>query len=316
MHYLAIPGISTPVSCLVMGTMVMQPGQLQLGIELLDDFVEAGGTTLDTARVYGSEEQVGKWPALRDNREGLVVVGKGCHPDPEQPTISRVGPEYIQADLASSLEAMNLDYLDLYMLHRDDPDVPVGEIIDALNEQQAAGLIHALGVSNWTTTRIIEANDYAAKAGRLGIAASSTNLALAKPNEPQWEGSVSIANDAAALAWHDETQIPVLAWSSQARGFFSTRTDPDSQADPDLIRVWYSERNFERKRRATQIADERGATASQIALAWVLNQTFPTAALIGPATLAEAAESYGALDLTLTPEEIAWLDLEPDLTAA
>ena len=112
------------------------------------------------------------------------------------------------------------------------------------------------------------------------------------------------------LRWYKEEQLPMLSWSSQARGFFTARAHPDDGSDSELVRVWYSDANWERKRRAAELGARLGATANQVALAWVLHQPFPTAALIGPATAEEAQDSYGALRLELTAEQVAWLNLE------
>jgi aryl-alcohol dehydrogenase-like predicted oxidoreductase len=305
MTYLEVDGVAKPVSRLVLGTMVMQPGTLPLTHELMDGFVEAGGTAIDTARIYGSESVVGLWLELSGMRGRLVVIGKGCGP-------GRVRPECLAEDLRHSLEATRLDYFDLYLLHRDDPDVPVAELVDALNEHKRAGRIRAFGASNWTTGRLGEANAYAKANGLAGFVVSSPNLSLATLNEEAWPGSVSVSDQPGELRWYEAEQYPVLSWSSQARGFFTARAHPDDRSDGELVRVWYSERNWERRRRGADLGAALGATANQVALAWVLHQRFPTAALIGPASAEEAADSYGALRIELTADQVAWLNLERD----
>jgi aryl-alcohol dehydrogenase-like predicted oxidoreductase len=305
MSYLEVDGVAMPMSRLVLGTMVMVPGQLPLTNELMDGFVEAGGSTIDTARIYGTEPVVGLWLQLSGMRDRLVIIGKGCGP-------GRVRPEYLAEELQQSLEAMRLEYFDLYLLHRDDPEVPVGELVDALNDHARAGRIRAFGASNWTTRRLSEANAYAKANGLLGFVVSSPNLSLATQNEAAWPGTVSVSDQPEELRWYQAEQFPVLSWSSQARGFFTSRAHPADRSDSELVRVWYSEANWERKRRAADLGARLGATAHQIALAWVLHQPFPTAALIGPATALEAEDSYGALRLELTAEQVSWLNLERD----
>jgi predicted dehydrogenase/aryl-alcohol dehydrogenase-like predicted oxidoreductase len=305
MTYLEVDGVAKPVSRLVLGTMVMQPGTLPITHELMDGFVEAGGTAIDTARIYGSEPLVGLWLQLGGMRDRLVVIGKGCGP-------GRVRPEFLAEDLQQSLEATRLDYFDLYLLHRDDPDVPVEELVDALNEHKHAGRIRAFGASNWTTDRLGEANAYAKANGLAGFVVSSPNLSLATQNEAAWPGTVSVSDQPRELRWYEAEQYPVLSWSAQARGFFTARANPDDRSDGELVRVWYSDGNWERRRRAADLGATLGATANQVALAWVLHQRFPTAALIGPATAEEAADSYGALRIELTADQVAWLNLERD----
>jgi 1-deoxyxylulose-5-phosphate synthase len=303
MSYIDVDRVAKPMSRLVLGTMVMRPGQLPLTNELMDGFVAAGGTAIDTARIYGTEPVVGLWLQLSGMRDRLVIIGKGCGP-------GRVRPEYLDEELRQSLEAMRLEHFDLYLLHRDDPNVPVGELIDALNDHARAGRIRAFGASSWTTRRLREANAYAEANGLLGFVVSSPNLSLATQNEEAWPGTVSVSDRPEELRWYKEEQFPVLSWSSQARGFFTARAHPDDRSDSELVRVWYSDANWERKRRAAELGARLGATANQVALAWVLHQPFPTAALIGPATAEEAQDSYGALRLELTAEQVAWLNLE------
>jgi aryl-alcohol dehydrogenase-like predicted oxidoreductase len=124
-----------------------------------------------------------------------------------------------------------------------------------------------------------------------------------------WEGCIS-AGDAASRRWLADNEFPLIAWSSQARGFFTPRAAPDRLADAELVRCWYSDANFERKRRAAELAQAKGCEEINIALAWVLNQHFPVWTLIGPATTGELHSSLRAVDVSLTPDEIAWLNLE------
>jgi len=109
--------------------------------------------------------------------------------------------------------------------------------------------------------------------------------------------------------------MPVFAWSAQARGFFSGRYRPDltegaTTDAQNVIRTYYSDANWERFRRADELAELRGCTLRQVALAWVLHSPLDVFALIGPATVAELDDCLGALEVELTPDEVAWLNLE------
>ena len=109
-------------------------------------------------------------------------------------------------------------------------------------------------------------------------------------------------------AWLEREQLALLSWSSQARGFFTDRSGPDKHDDAELERCWYSEDNFQRRARAVELARKKNVLPIAIA-AYVLNQKFPTFALIGPRTLRELHTSLPALDVELTDDEMAWLDL-------
>ncbi|MFS0636794.1 aldo/keto reductase [Mesobacillus foraminis] len=310
MRKIKIDGLNQACSQIVLGSMMFSPANMKRTGDLLDAFVEAGGNTIDTAHVYNngdSERALGLWLKERGNREDIIILDKGAHPDRNGP---RVTPQDIKQDLHESLDRLQVDYIDIYMLHRDDLSVPVSVIIDTLNEHKQAGLIHSLGVSNWTNERIEEANQYAAENGLAGFVVNSPNLSLAKPNEPRWAGCISV--DQESLNWHEKYQFPLFSWSSQAGGFFSGRFSPDKKDDPEAVRVYYSEDNWERFRRAQKLAGEKGVTAIEVALAYVLHQPFPTCAIIGPYTVEELHSSLKALDLQLTAGEINWLDLKED----
>ena len=150
MPYGHIPGINKPVSRLVQGTLMIGTSEREKGFALLDEIFELGGNTFDTAHHYGSganERAVGQWVRERGVRDKVVIIGKGAHHSEDR---KRVTPFDITADLYDSLARFQFDTIDLYLLHRDDPSVPVEPIIEVLNEHQQAGRIRAFGVSNWT----------------------------------------------------------------------------------------------------------------------------------------------------------------------
>ncbi len=307
MEYVDLKGLRRPVSRLIIGSGGLSPRNYGHAAAMLDAFTAIGGNTIDTAFIYAggnSEKAIGMWVAERKNRDGINIWTKGAHHDKNGP---RVNKQAIYEELAISLERLQTDYVDLYALHRDDPSVPVGHIIEALNEHVEAGRMLTFGASNWTQERLHEANDYAAKHGLLGFSFNSPNLSLAKAKEPYWPGCVSA--DARMCEWHKKTQMPLFSWSSQARGFFSGRFSPDAPTDADMVRVFYSGDNWERLRRAERLAQEKGVTPIQISLAFVLNQPFPTAAIIGPENVGELHSCNEALQILLTEEEMRFLDL-------
>jgi 1-deoxyxylulose-5-phosphate synthase len=308
MKYGTIEGIKQPVSRAVMGSMIFSPENRKLTYELLDEFVKLGGNCIDTAHVYGggkSEVAIGLWMKERGNRDKILILDKGCHPYHPRPT--RVTPEDIRADLKDNLQRLDTNYIDMWVFHRDNPEVPVAPLCEELNTHIAAGKIRAIGASNWSHTRIQEFNEYAQKKGLKGFVLSSPNLSLAVPKEVMWAGSITVSPD--AMKWHEKKQFPLFAWSSQARGFFSGRYAPDvKEGDNDVIRCYYTPQNFERLKRAQELGKEKGLSAIQVAFAYVMHQPFPTYCLIGPANLDELRSSVGALDLALTPDEIKWLE--------
>ena len=155
-----------------------------------------------------------------------------------------------------------------------------------------------------------EANEYAAKNGLAGFTVLSNHMSLARMVEAPWAGCLA-ASDAESRKWLAERNMPLFPWSSQARGFFADgRAHPDDHSDPDLVRSWYSDDNFDRLTRVRQMAVNKGVPTITIALAYVLNQPNPTFPLIGPLTADETRSSMAALDVDMTPDDLAWLNLE------
>ncbi|NTG05565.1 aldo/keto reductase [Rhizobium rhizogenes] len=299
----SIPGIAKPASIVTLGFEFF-PNFAAASLTL-DAFYEAGGNAFDTAYVYGggkTESIFGDWHTSRKvPREEIVLIGKGAH----SPLCY---PDMIGKQLDLSLNRLKTDYVDIYFMHRDNTAVPVGEFVDAMDAEVRAGRIRGIfGGSNWTRARFDEAIAYAEKNGKTAPAALSNNFSLAEMLDPIWAGCVA-ASDDDWKSWLNAKQIPNFAWSSQGRGFFTDRAGRDKQSDEELVRVWYSDRNFGRRDRAIELAQKLGRNPIHIALAYVVAQPFPVIPLIGPRTIAELEDSLSALDIKLTPEQVKWLE--------
>jgi aryl-alcohol dehydrogenase-like predicted oxidoreductase len=305
MKYGRIQGLDKDVSRLVMG--VDNQTTWPHASVMFDDFFEQGGNAFDTAYVYGGcdgpcERMLGWWVKNRGVRGRAVILAKGAH-------TPFCNPKDLTQQLLVTLDRLQMDYLDIYMMHRDNPEIPVGEFVDVLNEHVRAGRMRAFGGSNWNLERVEAANAYAAAKGLQGFSAVSNNFSLARMVDPVWAGCIQ-SSDPASREWLTRRQFPLMPWSSQARGFFTERADPKDLSDRELVRCWYSDDNFRRQARARELAAKRGVLPIQVALAYVLCQPFPTFPLIGPRTLAETRTSLPALDIELTADELRWLNLE------
>lgn len=302
MRYLNLAGLAKPVSRLIMGGMSARTAAGQM---VLDDYFERGGNAFDTAAIYGeADAALGHWMSTRGVRKDVVVIAKGAH-------TPHCTPEGITRQLKESLANLQTDHADLYIMHRDNEEVPVGEFVDVLNRHLEAGCYPVFGASNWTLERIEAANDYAARNGLKGFSVLNNQLSLARMVDPVWAGCLSVG-DAASLAWLKQRQFPLMSWSSQARGFFTDRAAPDRKEDREMVRCWYATDNFERKRRAAALAVKKGCEEINIALAYVLCQPFPVWTLIGPACIGEVRSCFRALEIQLTPGELRWLNLETE----
>ncbi|GAF12375.1 oxidoreductase [Bacillus sp. JCM 19046] len=302
-----IEGLNTPVSSLIMGSDYFTPEKQAVASEMLENYLAIGGNTIDTAFIYSgglSEAAIGNW-LDEGNRDRVNIWTKGGHPNQNGHTINK---HELNEQLKISLDRLKTDKVELYALHRDDPSVPVGAILEWLNQFVEDGYISTFGGSNWEVSRLEEANEYAAKNGLRGFSFSSPNLSLAKAKEAYWAGCISLDDE--AIKWHQQSSLPVLSWSSQARGFFTGRFDRTDFSNEDLVRVFYNETNWERFDRATELAKQKGVSTIEVALAYVLNQAFPTAAIIGPQNNQEMISCGNGASLSLTTEEVNWLNLE------
>jgi predicted dehydrogenase/aryl-alcohol dehydrogenase-like predicted oxidoreductase len=274
------------------------------GAILLDAYWEAGGNLFDTGWVYGAgytEKLLGEWLKNRGTREEAVVIGKGAH----SPLCY---PDVIGKQLTQTLDRLQTDYVDIYFMHRDNLDVPVGEFVDAMDAEVKAGRIRGpFGGSNWTMERMDEAIAYAEKHGKQKPGALSNNFALAEMLEPIWAGCIT-SSTPKWREWLTARRIPNFSWSSQARGFFTERAGRDKRDNEEMVRIWYSEENFGRRDRAVELAQRLGKKPIHVALAYVLAQPFPSIPLIGPRTLDELDDSLNAFDIKLTPADVGWLE--------
>ncbi|MEZ4532069.1 MAG: aldo/keto reductase [Thermomicrobiales bacterium] len=317
MKYGTLSSVDKPVARVVQGTTVLDPADPAASFALLDAIFELGGTTFDTAQSYlqgDAERLLGRWMAERRNQDQVLVITKGCHHTPDR---QRVTPFDLTADLHDSLARLGLERIDLYFLHRDNPDVPVEEIIGTLNAHITAGKIGAIGASNWTVERIQAANRSAREHGMEPFTASSPNYSLADQIASPWANTVSISGpgNASSRAWYRTTRMPVFAWSSLAHGFLSGQFRSDQRGEPAndfecfVLETYGSDDNFERLRRAEVLAEEKGVTVAQIALSFILEQQVDVYAITAGKNPQEFAANVAALDIALSRSELDWLDL-------
>ncbi len=304
MAYGRIKGLDKDVSRFVMGC-DNQPSFAHAAV-MFDDWFSRGGTTFDTSHIYGGglhETLLGQWLRTRGVRDRCVILGKGLH-------TPFCEPRFLRPQVEKSLDRLQTDHVDVYILHRDNPDVPVGEFIDALDELRGEGRFALYGGSNWTVERFEAANRYAAEHGRQSMTVLSNNFSLARMIRPVWPGCVA-ASDPRTRAWLERTQTANFAWSSQARGYFLEGAER-MKLGPDNFACWDSEDNRRRRERAERLAKRYGVRPINIAAAYVLCQRFPSFALIGPRTLEETTTSLPALGIQLSEAECRWLNLETD----
>lgn len=321
MEYSRIDGVDKPVARLLQGTVMLSADSRDDNRRLLDVCFENGFTAFDSAHSYGagsSETTLGDWIADRGIRDQVVILTKCSHP--EDGIRDRVSPEYIRRDLAESLERLQSDHIELYLLHRDSRDYPVGEIVDVLNEFKDAGQIGVYGGSNWRADRVKTANNYAAANGKMPFTISSPQFSVAEMIEPPWEGCISVSGQQgeADRDWYDKHAISLFTWSSLAGGFMTgkfRRDNLDSFTrywDTNPIGSYAVESNFQRLDRVLALAADKGASPAQIAVAYVVSKNPRYHAIVANWKIEEIGNNAAAIDIKLSGDEIAWLDMKTE----
>lgn len=297
MLYSTIPHLDKPIPRIVCGTdflMGQAPGQT---FRALDTYWADGGRCFDTAYVYGPNSNIlAAWTHAHGVQDEVIYFDKGCHPGSR----NRVTRDDLRNDVLANHKRLGVEYTDLFVFHRDDPSVPVGEIVDWLNELKEEGLVGAFGGSNWHHSRIIAANEYAETHGKQGFSLNNPNLSLAKVNAPMWTDAYTIEQD--GRDWHAETGFPLFAWSSMARGYFA------GIEGEDVKRVYHNMTSRARRNRAEELGRTIGATTPQVALAWMLCQPGNMFAICGLRTAENAQQNIEALQIKLSPEQLRWLE--------
>jgi len=277
-------------SRIVLGTFALADNDVSPA--LLDRYYEAGGRALDLANVYLDGEAsraAGAWLRQRGPAGDMVLYAKGCHPP-------SCHPDLVRQEVEHALRLTGLDYLDVFLLHRDSTDVPVQAWVDALGAEVEAGRIGAFGVSNWRLGRTRELAAAAAGRGEHGLVAFSNHFSLAELVAEPWPDCIAVTGD--ELPELGAMGLRMLAWSSLATGYFAGREQPS----------WVSPANAARRERARELGAQRGVSPTAIALAYVLHQDDHVLPVIGTVSPAHLDEALAAAAIGLTSAEAAWLE--------
>lgn len=288
----------------------------ELYFALLDRYLELGGWCIDTARSYchwveggdnASESAIGRWLESRKCRDKIVLVTKGGHPTGENFEFSRLDRESIESDVRESLEMLKTDVIDIYFLHRDDTSIPVEEIMPVLNDLYESGKVKFIGVSNWTTERIEEANAYAQLHGLEPIRVSQINYSLAHASTDILGDPTLVCMDTKEFAWYKKNDFPVMAFSPQAKGFFAKFAKGDSALNlPES--QYASTANLARLARVKQICEQTGTSPAVVPLGYLNSQPFFVSSVFAVTKLWQLEEDMEAQDLKYDEQTLAFLD--------
>ena len=291
------------VSALSLGTAIYREANLERAFELMDAYRACGGNIFDTARVYGeSESVIGRYLVSRGCRGEVLIATKGGHYDLKTRE-KRLNRKAIYDDVEVSFRNLGIEYADIYWLHRDDEDVPVSEIVGILADLVREGKILSIGVSNWSTERIAEANRFARESGLPQISATQIKHSAAVT---VFESDPTMRSlDEASRAFYAKEKMPIFAYTAQAKGLFSKleRVGVDGISE-GLKREFVCEETLRRFEALREVACEVGRPIGQVALSALLcDGGLGIIPIIGGRTREQIEDSFAACDIKLSREQ-------------
>lgn len=313
MEYRNLGSSGTSVSAYALGTMTFgAEADEATSHAILDDYADAGGNLIDTADVYTagtSEEIIGRWLAKSSSASEMILATKGRFPMGKGANDLGLSRRHLRLALDASLKRLNVDHIDLYQMHSWDPLTPLEETLGFLHDAVSAGKISYYGFSNYTGWQLTKA---------VGIA-KARGWDLPVTLQPQYSLLVrGIESEIVPAAL--DAGMGLLPWSPLGGGWLTGKYKRDTAPEgatrlgenPERGMEAWQKRNAQERTWAVidvvlEIAETRGVSASQVALAWVAQQPAVTSVILGARTTEQLADNLGAAMLILSVDEIARL---------
>ena len=290
---------------------------------LIDRFRELGGNAIDTARAYGGiddqlsfgrcEARFGEYIRSRNCRDELYIITKGGFPA-LYPDFSfkrwRITREAILGDFYTSYDNLRIGPIDLYLLHRDDPEKPVSYIMDILNEIVRSGDVRAIGVSNWSLDRVLEANAYAESIGMPKLVINEIQWGYAYlNNEMREDPSVSIMNPEMHRQY-EAHGIPIISFTSQDSGLwiylYSGKETWDTlKPSRKMYDCPVNRKKFEKVK---EYCDKHSVSPAALVTAYLACNKVTCGPIIGCHTMQQLEDSMSGASLLLDQATIDWMD--------
>ena len=291
--------------------------------EIMDAYAAAGGNFIDTADIYSmwtpnnpggiSEEIIGRWVKSRDNRAEMVVATKvrgamGQDASEGRSTIHQregLSRRWILKACEDSLRRLQTDYIDLYQVHWVDTETPIEETLSALSDLVHKGYVRYIGCSNFSAWRLMQALWASDKHGYERFVSIQPEYSMVQPTRQDFEAEISKV----CLAYG----VGVVPYSPLAGGFLTGKYKRGSEL-PESVRAQgiqgsrMNDQNWQIIDRVMEIAARYNTTATRVALAWQLQKPFMTAPIIGANNVQQLEDSLGAIELTLSTDDVKALD--------
>ncbi len=311
MQYRTLGKTDLNVSALCLGTMQFGwTADEQPSFAIMDAFIEAGGTFLDTADIYSfwvegnpggvSETIIGKWLQERNNRHDIILATKARGRMWDGDDGEGLSRAHLTRAIDDSLRRLQTDYIDLYQMHWDDLSVPMEETLATLNEFVQGGKVRYIGCSNFSASRLQEALDISERLNLATYSSLQPHYNLIHRHEYEDELCQLCANNT----------IGVIPYSPLAGGFLTgkyrqNKPLPDSVRVNSLKQRCFNERGWRIVETLASIAEQHACPIPQVALAWLFAQPTVTAPIIGSNSIDQLNSLLGALDIQLDRDHIA-----------
>lgn len=280
--------------------------------EVFEEYLLNGGTVIDTARCYGggdvtnpnfepeSERCIGSWLESSGMRNKVILITKGGNPEFNCGKLSRhrITAEDIEQDINKSLEELKTDYIDIYFLHKDSPDIEPAEAIDILGKYVKKGIVKHIGASNWRTERIEEANQYALKYGLPIFEYSELAFSLRDQVTSGWgENEMALEMSANDYNYYQKNDISVFGYGSQGYGLFYN----------DFISLNESEKNREIFRKLKEIALQKQINMHQALFGFYFGCDIKNIPIISAKSISRLKAVIDNCNVILDSKEVEYL---------
>jgi len=270
---------------------------------LLDAYIDQGGNTIDTARCYSdwapgerarSEKLIGRWLKARKCRDRILISTKGGHqaPSTDQPSRARLTPAELTADIEASRQALGVDTIDLYWLHRDDPKQPIETLLETLESFRERGWLRHYGASNFTVERLEAARTAAEENNWSGFYASQPMSCLGSNHSKPLPDPHLEKLTPQGEYFHQTNNFPIFPYTSQAHGYYE-KVCRLGQEHPSLREHPFNTEPCNRiAQKLGTLAEASGHSVASLTLAWWRTKPYPAHPIIGCRTIDQLTDSF------------------------
>lgn len=290
----------------------------ELAFEMLDYFFENGGNVIDTARNYYewvengrgmSEQCIGAWMAERGNRDEICLCTKGGVRNRGNVFTSDLSKAALMTEAKESLEALHTDFIDIYLLHRDEPGRPVEEIVEAVQEIKETAKVSMLGVANWQIGRIKTANEYAFAHGMEPFRVVQTWWSLAEYTQSMWDDPTTTHMDLETYEYMEKYRLLGMAYTSQCKGFFQKafRQGLD-KIDPFLKQRIATPTNIKKFAYIKSYCEKNNVSPTAVVNGYITSNPLEGIALVSVSNMEQLKDILNVSDYSLDGQFISEID--------